>query len=583
MTSAKRLALGALAAAAVSLTGVATGGATTLAQGAIGFAPPVFVDATKAGGEPFVAYSAIGNDLVYTSHEGTTHIDRSFAPAGLADFVCPNPARVPPECYSNHVWIWTSKDHGKTWQPSDEGLSNTGFSDPDLSIDEAGNIYDTGINLVNDTVFGSTDGGKTWVGTVNCHEGDRPWLAGGRAGEVYMATDAATGPGNGINGGHIIFRGTLGAGGTSFACNGQPAFGGVADFGNYGSGTYSGFNKLYYDHLDPLGALIEPAVFHHGNTTGVGISVLRNPADAFNGGSEVFVPKELFNDTTVMSPFGAPSIALDSAENIYVAWDTDDRVPNSSGGCPNYTNIPPGNNNTPAPNHIKFISGKHVGPPGAATWQFSPAVDLASPANGRVEWPWVQAGSAGRVSVVWYALDKLTDPDCDQLNGVTQNPNTRIMAASIVNATDPATRQVSTVDAAGRPVHQGGICNSGTTCVATGQDRRLGDFFTNAVDERGCVMIASGDTTQPDPVTGGGRITSLPIFVQQNSGPSLTGQDCGAVTGASSGGPTPAASGGGGSPNTSSAPPGAAGAAGLLVLLGLAALAVVSLRGRRTS
>ena len=101
---------------------------------------------------------------------------------------------------------------------------------------------------------------------------------------------------------------------------------------------------------------------------------------------------------------------------------------------------------------------------------------------------------------------------------------------------DPAKRQVTVTNASGRFIHQGGICNSGTTCAATGQDRRLGDYFTNAIDANGCVIIASGDTTVPDSQTGQPRLTSLPIFIAQNAGPSLTGQDCSApATTASSG------------------------------------------------
>src|SRR5436853_5196246 len=39
------------------------------------------------------------------------------------------------------------------------------------------------------------------------------------------------------------------------------------------------------------------------------------------------------------------------------------------------------------------------------------------------------------------------------------------------------------VNAAGRLIHNDNVCQGGTTCVATGQDRRLGDFFTNARSE----------------------------------------------------------------------------------------------------
>ena len=59
-------------------------------------------------------------------------------------------------------------------------------------------------------------------------------------------------------------------------------------------------------------------------------------------------------------------------------------------------------------------------------------------------------------------------------------------------ARDTARRRSATVDAVGRPIADNNICQDGTTCVATGEDRRLGDFFTNAIDERGCVMVAHG-------------------------------------------------------------------------------------------
>jgi hypothetical protein len=143
----------------------------------------------------------------------------------------------------------------------------------------------------------------------------------------------------------------------------------------------------------------------------------------------------------------------------------------------------------------------------------------------------VVVGSPGNVSVVWYQLDQLIDPDCD-IAAADGKPapgaKTYIYEAHISNALNPATRTVTVTNASGRAVHEGGICNSGTTCAATGQDRRLGDYFTNYIDGNGCVLIASGDTTVPDAVTGGPRITSLPIFMAQDTGPSLTGKDCGA-------------------------------------------------------
>jgi hypothetical protein len=82
------------------------------------------------------------------------------------------------------------------------------------------------------------------------------------------------------------------------------------------------------------------------------------------------------------------------------------------------------------------------------------------------------------------------------------------------------------VNASGRPVHQGQICQEGTTCVASGQDRRLGDYFTNAIDNRGCVPIATADTMLTDPITGQPLPTARPLFIRQNSGLGLDGTSC---------------------------------------------------------
>src|SRR5204863_2590041 len=135
----------------------------------------------------------------------------------------------------------------------------------------------------------------------------------------------------------------------------------------------------------------------------------------------------------------------------------------------------------------------------------------------------ITAGATGNASVVWYQYDR-----------VVQNPDSASTVGKVyvyqATLLGQGTRhsRVWTVNASGRPIHEGGICQGGTTCVATGQDRRLGDYLTDALDARGCVMIATGDTMSPDPVTGGPRAWSLPVFMQQTAGPSLTRGTCGA-------------------------------------------------------
>jgi hypothetical protein len=172
-----------------------------------------------------------------------------------------------------------------------------------------------------------------------------------------------------------------------------------------------------------------------------------------------------------------------------------------------------------------------------------PADSASDPFNGHtVLWPWIAAGAAGNVSVVYYEANQLTDPDCDSANlGGHQPSQWTIQVANIFGATDPATAYPpASVNAVpnfdgnhpGGVMHKGGICQSGTTCAATGQDRRLGDYFTNALDQNGCVMIASADTQLVDSSTGLAATSSeystgRPIFLHQASGPSLTtGKPC---------------------------------------------------------
>jgi hypothetical protein len=388
----------------------------------------------------------------------------------------------------NQVNVWTSSDGGVNWLrdryldspcPTSPAI-NTGFSDPDLTQDAGGRVYDTGIDLANDAVFSSVDGGKTWDrGTAQCHDGDRPWLAGGAANPVFMSTDTVEGTLS-----HQVFVST--DGGQTCSATGIPDAGSTSD-----GGSYSGFGKLAYRQ----GKLYEPEVFAdaNGNTDGVGLGT-------WSPGQSAFTP-HLAAKSTLYAHW--PAIAIDGAGTIYLVWDTDARQAGTTGGC----NGGP----SPAPNKVLLAWSTT----GGKTW--STPIAVAAPSNARVLWPWIAAGDAGKVSVVWYQTQagEVADLDCQQAH-------IRVLESTILNATS-SRRQVQTVDAAGRYVHYGTVCQGGTTCVATGQDRRLGDYFTNALDARGCVLIATGDTRLVDPLTGSGYPTARPLFIRQVGEPALRG------------------------------------------------------------
>ena len=495
------------------------------------------VDPNLAGGEPLVTYytnPTNGPDLAYTSHEGTTHLFRDGLISPDPSNLCSTPM-VPPQnlpsgfacSYVNQVNVWTSTDHGQSWTRTTVGPNGVGptspfglgFSDPDWSIDEGGFLYNTGIDLANDSVFASSDGGRTFpIGNNNCHSGDRPWLAGGVSGEVFLATDTTVDPNTNLSSGHEIFHGVItGVGPTqTLVCSGAGGQAdptgtgstGIMDFGAWQTtGSYSASGKLFYDHnnVSPSdgyhGAIIDPAFFTNAdNSNGVGISILPNAAAAFSGTVASF-PQQ-FEVPGAQKVFAHwPSIAIDSKDVVYLVWDTSDGGSNALNNAIMLSTIDLKATNPAFTTPIQITRPSTSNPPGASVF-----------------WPWVAVGNPGSVSVVWYQYDGIVNPDQNTTGHV------RLYEENLFGVGSGTPLVFGPTDAVGAVIHTGGTCQSGTTCVATGQDRRLGDFFTNAVDENGCVMIATGETTT-DPTGAVAR----PMFIQQTSGTSLTGGSCAAL------------------------------------------------------
>jgi hypothetical protein len=513
--------------------------APAAASPSLGFST-VYVDGASGGGEGFVIVSHSTNRLVYSAHAGTTLTKSGNAPGGTNCDI--NPSGLPSGylcSYDNQVNIWSSSDQGQTWTKSLGNPTYTGFSDPSLSEDEctpqgACNIYDTGIDLVNDALYASPDGGQTWVaGTPQCHDGDRPWLAGGKHGEVFMATNANTG-------GHTLYKGTVtqvNGQNATLQCSPTPQTAGIPDSGGVG--------QIYYNHHN--GELIEPKL----SGGHIGIGVLPDASNANWTGTGT--PSTFLNRASTGPTYGSifahwPAIAISTDANtptctenlptthcpgtIYAVWDTDPRSSTPPlNGCSGLTGSAIGGN-TLLQNAVMLTYSQDDG----LTWS-SPTTIVST--GGTVQWPWVSAGANGNVVVTWYQGNQVSDPDCDSANIVcgTANPcptQWSIAAETLYGVTggSPTIQRVNAIQNfdgkhANGTMHVGGVCEGGTTCVATGEDRRIGDFFTNALDQNGCAMIASGDTQQVSAVSGQQLPNSLPLFLHQNSGPSLTtGIDC---------------------------------------------------------
>ena len=152
----------------------------------LAFGKPIFIDESRAGGEP-VSVVAHDGSIIVSAHAGTTHIYKNpQAAPGAGDFAIG---------YANQTLNWRSSDGGRTWAyvglfgapAGPHSASSTGFSDPDLTIDASGRIYNTEIDLANIAVFSSPDDGQSWpFANPEVTPGDRPWLAGQDENEVFL-------------------------------------------------------------------------------------------------------------------------------------------------------------------------------------------------------------------------------------------------------------------------------------------------------------------------------------------------------------------------------------------------------------
>ncbi|HVM45004.1 MAG TPA: sialidase family protein, partial [Candidatus Thermoplasmatota archaeon] len=141
--------------------------------------------------------------------------------------------------------------------------------------------------------------------------------------------------------------------------------------------------------------------------------------------------------------------AVDAAGNVYIPYTNEDGV---------------------------FVAGT---PDLGKTW-WEP-IQLAS--SGTNVWPWVVAGDAGRVAVVWYHTD-------DDAGPRAAGGDWFVDGAIIVGADTP-TPEVHPTRIAG-PIYQGTMCQRGTTCqldTSKSGDRRLGDFFEATADAEGYLHV----------------------------------------------------------------------------------------------
>lgn len=445
-----------------------------LAPPPLSFDERVYVDTTRAGGEPVIIAAQDGS-LSMSAHAGTTHVYKDpMAAPGYYDFL---------GSYYNQTLNWRSDDGGRSWTyvgtaglpVGPHNATSTGFSDPDYAMDLGGRIYNVEIDLANVAVFSSGDDGQSYdLAHPMVTAGDRPWVTGGDVDEVYLYVNLPKQLWRSSDAG-ITWELLQ----TSFPADG----------------------KLFRDPLDETNGLIGPVGSRGGIT---------NIAFSDDKGQTWTTPTQSASGLRSGTQFFG-TIAVDAVGNVYAA---------SAGG---YS----GPNDTSPNGFVEFnVFTRDAEHPDGGTW--GDPVVLDTP-EGDAMWPWLIAGDEGRVAVAWYQTLVDDDGGYDHTKlyafaAYTLNGTGEVAVDCSDGSSQTPAPSFSVANASGDPIHVGAICQSGTTCNASTSfeagDRRLGDFFSVGHDLNGRIVIASGDTTRPNPL-GGPKPVGNPIFIGQNGGAPL--------------------------------------------------------------
>jgi len=133
---------------------------------------------------------------------------------------------------------------------------------------------------------------------------------------------------------------------------------------------------------------------------------------------------------------------------------------------------------------------------GGKTWSLPVKVN-ASPANTN-EFLWAQAGSKGRLALVWYGTDRTGQPD--DFASWYDNPQGSTNAkwwgyVSTFGGADTTRPTIAQQRFTEHPMNYGQICNQGIGCTVSNGDRTMADFFGFSLDQGGGMQIVFNDTT----------------------------------------------------------------------------------------
>src|SRR3954454_12807003 len=488
--------------ALLSTTALVAGGVSATAapsKSALGFSHEVVVDQQRSGFEPNISID--GADRWYSA--------------------------VPNGSSTTHSFIWTSLDHGKSFQmvPGQIGLGKPatcpqGGGDTEFALDKKGDIFFSDLqNLTNLSNSVSTDHGKTFstqcVSVPNTPV-DRMWYAvHGNLGDpdfaIYEEYDAVV---SGLNVNADFPTNQLVETVSHDGINFQPVINSRLAAGHVDSDCIGGGmpNCVTDDEGIPGNQLLAKngdLLIAHTSADGNQVVISRGHPTQLPGGVTQATWKNYVVNSSLCpdKPNTAPgicgaanfaTIAEDSAGHFFTAFSSQKTDQSGKAIGPYQTYV------------VASTDGVHWGRP------------VLVSRGGSNAFSWVTAGSSGRVAVAWYHANETNEKGSYLLDDLTHAEISVQVGESLDALSKHPHWNVTTVSE--HPIKYGPICTQGTTCTVSMGDRSLGDYLEVNHDANGALVLAYVDDTSNTFTVGptGAVAENGPVvMVKQIAGPSL--------------------------------------------------------------
>jgi hypothetical protein len=515
--------------ARAALASVKTAAQPSSDSSSAGFSHAAVVDEQRPGFEPDIKYAP--NGTIFTS-----------VPFGFS---------------TTESFLWASRDHGNSYQftpgnvgPVSKEETCAGGGDTDLYVDPGNALYFSDLQgLTNISNSVSTDAGASWstncVGSPNTPD-DRMWFAGqGSLAKsslrLYQDYDVVAGS-TSTGGGNALVE-TVSTNGTTFTpvVNTNPSSdcvgialhdcvtGNEGISGNQVDDPRTG--DIYIAHTTTEGSSGEVGVRVAEGKISFGTPTTATWTESPNLDGPLCPDSTKTSDgsRSCVDSSGNPeeiagenfaSVARDSAGYLYVTF-TAGPVDHASSSDPNF-----GANDAPEQIYVVHSLEPTGSDPSKLTWSTPHKITGSGLSAGTNTFPWVVAGSNGRVDVAWYHTPEVSERGtcasgsgtCTNYGASTlQNAEWNVEMAQSLNAHAKAVSYHASY-VSESPVKHGAICTNGIGC-ATGGDRSLGDFLQVGIDAKGGALVSYVFDTSAN--TSAGENAGPEVISRQLSGPSL--------------------------------------------------------------